>query len=551
MKHLDIHIIFRIVIVFMMAFFLNEYTYANNTRLKKSVKEMMKRAENGNVDDQIRLLNCYYYGFGVKRDTAKASYWVDKVKQSGFDLSTEVQKSSSVAGKILMIKEEKGSKKFDDAKKDSIYELYCQLIKEDDHSILADYAFIANLYDFNPSNEKDKQILDYIYNRAESSYCHPFLSWRLADIYSDDFIKCYDDYIDDDDRLTKEGKAKIDTISDLYLRLHEYRYLYKFYRELANKCEVKYESKAERVLKQYVKYDPEFGSLDAGITKCEEGEFEEGVKLLRNAEKYGNLSATGHLGFFTLFGLGTEPNPTVAVEKLEKASRILPRLNDFLGYCYFNGIGTTKNDSLAFDFWEKSNFNNPFSVKSYCPFYWSMRQLCNDTSLRTGSVIELSELKCLNTDIFKMAEEMSSDSLRHLVKIFIVDSNGQHSMAIHQYKRNFMHSFDLGYCDIACIGMFEIGQTTFLVYGETAKNYFETVGSKKVTLGEMEFGESFNRHGLIVGDRVRIFDRSSDHSSICHMYNRDKGIIDFDYSVFYPWERQIKKGPSVDQTPSK
>ncbi|MCQ2233629.1 MAG: hypothetical protein MJZ24_02675 [Paludibacteraceae bacterium] len=154
------------------------------------VKDLMKRAENGNHDDQKRLSVCYYWGYGVKPDTIKAKYWAEKAKNGGIDLSTdhlkEIMKQRNDATSLVIMKYEFGFKRsLDSLCRDSIYNLYNQLIREDDHSVIADYALFINIDALNPSDKKAGPIIDYLIKRA-NKLCLPTFLFGLADNFEKD-----------------------------------------------------------------------------------------------------------------------------------------------------------------------------------------------------------------------------------------------------------------------------------------------------------------------------------------------------------------------------
>jgi TPR repeat protein len=60
------------------------------------------------------------------------------------------------------------------------------------------------------------------------------------------------------------------------------------------------------------------------------------------------------LGYFNFFGIATSENNGKAFNLFINASEknhVLAQL--FVGYCYFNGYGTTKDEKLAFKYYEK------------------------------------------------------------------------------------------------------------------------------------------------------------------------------------------------------
>ncbi len=524
------------------------------------VKKLMKRAENGNHDDQYRLSNCYYWGYGVKHDTTKAKYWAEQAKMGGIYLSTnhlkEIKKQRNDAASFVIMKYvESGTiinaGNRDSLYRDSIYNLYNRLIREDDHSVIADFALDINISEINPSDKKAGPIIDYLIKRA-NDYCLPYTLYRLANNYEEIFRYWDSTYIDDDDKLTKKGKKLINTISQLYLQSKSYinlydvyKNLYDFYKEVAAMIdnEAEYERKAQKVSRQFIKENPSYGYLHAGINKLEEKKYAEGIELLKQSELYGNTCATGHLGVFTLFGIGTASNPDVAVEKMQKAVGKMPMLNDYLGYCHYSGIGTPKNVSLAFECWSKTNFYNPFSAKTFCPFKLSIK----DTTIKPGQSITLPILNSTNADISAIAKDLDMDTLHHFVRICIRENKGEKTITFSNEGviRDSIQTRDSQDNSHPCVGMFETKHTTYLVYGSKAMNYFEVTGQKEITFANKELwwcdGVGY-RHGLINNNRVQIFDKYYG-SAVCvgiDVISNEK-IVQMDYTPFNFDENSIKK----------
>lgn len=514
------------------------------------VKDLMKRAENGNHDDQKRLSVCYYWGYGVKPDTIKAKYWAEKAKNGGIDLSTdhlkEIMKQRNDATSLVIMKYEFGFKRsLDSLCRDSIYNLYNQLIREDDHSVIADYALFINIDALNPSDKKAGPIIDYLIKRA-NKLCLPTFLFSLADNFEERFKNDESNYIDEDYKLTKNGKELINTISQLYLQLICYVNLYDFYNKVAIIVddEAEYERKAQTVSRQFVKENPSYGYLLAGIIKLEEKKYTEGIKLLKQSEQYGNIWATGHLGVFTLFGIGTASNPNVAVEKMQKAIGKLPMLNDYLGYCHYRGIGTPKNATLAFECWSKTDYHNPFSARTFCPFNLSIK----DTTIKPGQSITLPILNSTSADISAIAKDMDVDTLHHFVKICIRENNGVKTITFSNEGviRDSIQTRDYQDNSQTCVGMFETKHTTYLVYGSQAMDYFRVTGQKEITFAKKELywcdGVGY-RHGLINNNRVHIFDKyeGSGIRGCCYIHYVFEQIRWMDYSQFDFNENSMKK----------
>lgn len=532
MRHFNLYI--RLFLTVLVCFLLETTASARNISPKQRVQALITRAENGSADDQLRLSNCYAIGYGVERDTIKAIYWKDRANENGVDYDTiMLMKRGDVAAKILIEEGRRGRswKSCDSLMRDSIYDLYYQLIKEDDHSIIADHAFCVNINEISLSDKKAQPIIDYLLSRADED-CLFYIKKEFAQKYAKDFLENDEIYINDYDKLTKAGKARVDIITQLFLQSKDYIGLHDFYTEVDVE---RYETKAEKVLKRFIKEDPEYGCLYAGTLKVadffddddEKKEIAEGIRLLRKSEQLGSVCATGYLGLFSLFGLGVESDPETAVEKLKKAADKMPKLYDYLGYCYHNGIGTTRNDSLAYDCWKRTYYYNPFTTDTYCPYIYKGR----DTTFKAGDKIVLPVLECTNPDISSIVKRMDWDTLHHFVQIYFAEKD-RHQTIRFENEGFIRDSIQGNLFNRSCVGMFESQHTTYLVYGDAAKDYFMKVGEKDVTLGNDIWwldGVSY-QYGLINKNRVFIFDK--------HTGNFSYPIIDYYANVRF--ERMVE-----------
>lgn len=515
-----------------------------SVKAKSPIKQLIERAEGGNADEQFRLANCYSYGYGVKRDSAKARFWKNMAQKNGCVLASSdycdsLVNRTDIASKIVWNDCRPGWKS-SYVEKDSIYNLYSQLVREDDHSALFDYAFYLTASKLSSYSIQDRPIIDSLLKRADS-YCIPCLYGCAGRFYEDDFDND-ERFFDEDGNLNKAGMARIDSIRNFYVMAKENIRLYYFYKSLASKVDDKeryFLSKAAKQQKAIIKINPPYGYLFAAVEELEQYNYNKGIDLLRKSERSGNLAASGHLGVLTLFGLGTEANPKLAVEKMKKAADNLYMVNDYLGYCYMNGIGTPKNDSLAYLCWSKNDYNNPFSAGTYCPF---LNKKSRNSTLKPGMKIDLPILKCKNADIEAIAKTMDWDSLHHFVDIIVMETDGQRCVRFcnEHVKRDSIQDIDLDRV-IPCVGKFDTKGTTYLVYGNLADDYFEQVGHEELILakGILWFDGVDLQCGVINNNRVYIFDKY--YGSGVSVGKVGIDAIDIDYSRFNFDAKKLKR----------